>query len=241
MKKLLLSAALVSFMSTPAFAGIYDGWSGEASLAGSKTTGNTDTTDVGLGINLQKESDVWRHKFNGSFDYGTNNDVDNKQRLFLGYQIDRDINDRLYAYGNGNYYNDNFGAYSEGYFVGGGLGYKVILPDPIGWDLEAGAGFRSQKTQETALLASEKSEELALRAASNFDYKFNDNVSFYNDSEILWGDSDTYIWNETGITAQLMGNLSARASFRIDTHSDVPAGREKTDTITRVGVVYTIN
>ncbi len=241
MKKLFLSAALVSLMSTPAFAGIYDGWSGEASLAGAKTTGNTDTTDVGLALNLKKTSDLWRHKFNGSFDYGTNNDIDNKQRLTLGYQIDRDINDRLYAYGNADYFSDNFGAYSNGYFVGAGLGYKVILPEPMGWDVEGGAGFRSQKTQSTALLAGVKEEEFALRGASNFDYKFNDNVTFYNDTEVLWGKSDTYVWNETGITAQLMGNLAARASFRIDTHSDVPVGRKKTDTITRVGVVYTID
>lgn len=237
MKKLILSTALLSLLSTPAFAGITDGWSGEASLTGSNTSGNTETTDVGIALNLTKDADVWRHKFNAAFDYGTADNIDNKQRLFLGYQVDRDITERLYGYANANYYNDEFGAYSEGYFAGGGLGYKVVLPEPIGWDVEGGVGFRSQETQG---ILSVKTEEVALRGASNFDYKLNDNVSLYNDTEILFGDSDTYIWNEVGITAQLMGNLAARASFRIDNHSDVPFGTEKTDTITRVGVVYTI-
>lgn len=236
-KILFLSAAIVSLGSTPAFAGIADGWAGEAALTGSKTTGNTETTDVGLGLNLVKTGDVWRHKFKASADYGEASDVKNKQRFVLGYQIDRDITDRLYGYANADYFQDDFGAFETGYFAGGGLGYKLVLPDPLKWDIEGGLGYRSQKTQGPLSLTE---NELAFRGASNIDYIFNDNVSVYNNTEIFSSSSDTYIWNETGITAQLMGNLAARASFRIDNHSNVPVGTEKTDTITRVGVVYTI-
>jgi len=45
--QLLLAAALLVTATGTAQAQILDGWSGEASLAGSKTTGNTDTTDLG--------------------------------------------------------------------------------------------------------------------------------------------------------------------------------------------------
>lgn len=238
LKTTLLATALTAMIAAPAHAGIADGWSGEAALTGSKTTGNTETEDVGLGLNLVKSADVWRHKFRASVDYGSTAGFKDKQRFVLGYQIDRDITDRLYAYGNADYFQDDFGAFETGYFVGTGLGYKLVLPDPLKWDVEAGLGYRSQKTQE---ILSVTENELAFRAASNMDYAFNDNVSLYNNTELLYSDSDTYIWNETGITAQLMGNLAARASFRIDNHSNVPVGREKTDTITRVGVVYTIN
>jgi len=238
LKTTLLTTALSAFVAAPAYAGIADGWSGEAALTGSKTTGNTETEDVGLGLNLVKSADVWRHKFNASVDYGSTAGFKDKQRFVLGYQIDRDITDRLYAYGNADYFQDDFGAFETGYFIGTGVGYKLVLPDPLQWDVEGGLGYRSQKSQE---LVPVTENELAFRAASNIDYAFNDNVSLYNHSELLYSESDTYIWNETGITAQLMGNLAARASFRIDNHSTVPVGREKTDTITRVGVVYTID
>lgn len=237
LKTTLLAAAMTTLAAAPAFAGVADGWTGEAALTGSKTTGNTETTDVGLGLNLVKSADVWRHKFNASVDYGKTSGVKDKQRFVLGYQIDRDINDRLYAYGNADYFQDDFGAFETGYFIGTGLGYKLVLPSPLKWDVEAGLGYRSQKTQE---LVSVTENELAFRAASDLDYVFNDNVSLYNNSELIYSSSDTYIWNETGITAQLMGNLAARASFRIDNHSTVPLGRKKTDTISRVGVVYTM-
>ncbi len=242
MKKSLLLASAI-FLATAGtaqaqFNNILDGWSGEASLSGSKTTGNTDTTDIGLALKLAKEDGPWRHKFKALADRGEADGISNKKRYNLGYQIDRDFSDRLYGYANADYFSDDFGAFQEGYFVGGGLGYKVILPEPVSWNVEGGLGYRSQEEQGAL---GEESSELAARAFSDFDYIFNENVSFYNDTEIIHSSSDTYIWNETGITATLAGNLAARASFRIDTHSDVPAGREKTDTITRFGIVYTMN
>ena len=243
-KQFLLAAAMLVATAGTAQAQMLEGWSGEASLTGSKTTGNTETTDLGLGLKLNKESDLWRHKFKALADFGRVSGVNNKQRFALGYQIDRDINERTYVYGNADYFNDDFGPFKQGYFVGTGVGYKAILPEPIGWNLEGGLGYRSQKTQNPvppALLPlSQTDNELALRAFSDFDWVLNDNVSAYNDTEIIYSKSDTYIWNEIGITATLAGNLAARASFRVDTHSDVPVGTEKTDTVTRFGIVYTM-
>lgn len=216
------------------------GWAGEASLTGSQTTGNTDTTDVGLGLKLAKTGDVWRHKFNASADYGRAAGLTNKQRFVLGYQIDRDISDRLYAYAKANYFNDDFGAFEDGYFLGTGLGYELILPDPIGWNLEGGLGYRSQTPQALAGVAAPTTDELAASLGSDFKWTLNDNVSLYNDSELIYSKSDTNIWNELGLTATLTGRLAARASFRVDHHTDVPVGRENTDTITRFGLVYTM-
>ena len=241
MRKILsLSMLLVSGLSvsTLASANVLEGWKGDASLTGSKTTGNTDTTDIGLGLDLAKTDGEWRNKFRASFDQGKVEGLTTNQRLVLGYQIERDFTDRLYAYANADYFQDDFGAFETGYFVGTGLGYKLIQPEPLAWDLSAGLGYRSQKSQGPLSLTE---NELALRARSDIDYQFNDAVSLYNDTELLYSASDTYIWNEVGLTAQLMGNLAARASFRVDNHSTVPLGREKTDTITRIGVVYTID
>ena len=247
MKTFFLATAICLATSGSAWAqfnNITSGWSGDASLTGSRTTGNTDTLDFGLGLKLQKEDGPWTNKFKASADFGEVSDISTRERYTLGYQIQRDFTDRLYGFANADYYKDEFGAFSSGWFAGGGLGYKVILPEPIGWNLEGGAGFRSQTAQDdesvTPIIEGLKEEEFALRGLSDFDYKFNDNVSFYNDTEIIWSDSDTYIWNEAGITAQLWENIAARASYRVDYHSNPPAGSVGTDTISRVGIVYTI-
>lgn len=234
-----------------------DGWSGEASLAGGKTSGNTDTEDLSLGLKLAKQGDKWNHKFDALADYGNVDGTQNKERFALGYQIDRNLNDRTYIYGNTDWYSDQFGAFRSGYFVGGGLGYKVVLPEPVGWNIEAGAGYRSQKQQDYAnpdfdallpvdavtnpdFINGDRVNELALRGFSDFDFAINENVSLYNDTEILWSESDTYIWNEVGLSAQLMGALAARISYRLDHHTDPTPDRKKTDTALRFGVVYTM-
>jgi len=49
----LLTTTSLAFATTAAAQDT--GWSGEASLSGSKTTGNTETTDLGLGLNLKKQ------------------------------------------------------------------------------------------------------------------------------------------------------------------------------------------
>lgn len=260
-----LLASVGMMVATPVFAqsgdglfgdGILTGWTGEASLAGSKTTGNTDTTDIGVAIRLKKETNKWRHNFYGTADFGENDDETNKERFTVGYKLDRDLTERLYTWGNIDYFRDDFGAFENGVFLGTGLGYKVIEPSPTGWDLEAGLGYRSQSPQAPDVPSDvtqlefdqlvldgdlDRTNELAFRGASFFTHDFNENVSFYNNSEVIYSSSDTYLWNEAGITAALFGNLAARASYRVDHHTDPLPGIEKTDTITRVGVVYTLN
>lgn len=241
MKHILLAAALCASISTPAFANeLLEGWGGEASLSGSTTSGNTKTTDIGLALHLTKESGVWKNKFDTTYDLGKSNGFDNKNRWFIGYQLDRKINDRLYAYGNANYYTDDFGAYKQGSFFGAGFGYQLVQAAPMDWAVEAGIGLKSQKLHEVGNTPSLKTDEFAIRGASNFTYDFSEAVSFYNKSEVVMSDSDTYLWNDSGVTANLANSLAARFSFRIDHHTDVPFGVKKTDTITRAAIVYTL-
>ena len=216
-KSLLITICALAFSSVSAQAqvgSLLDGWTGEGSLTGSRTTGNTETTDIGLGLKLDKETDTWSHHFNGSWDRGSVSGDTTRRRLDLGYQIDRQLTERVYLFGNGNYYDDDFGAFQDGYFVGGGVGYKVLKDQPFLWDVEGGAGFRSQQVQNDG----DTDNEFALRASSDIDYQINDFVSLYNDTEIIWASSDTYIWNEVGITAKLVDNLAAKVSYRIDHH-----------------------
>lgn len=218
---------------------------GEISLNGSVTTGNTDTTNGGFGLKLSTASQGWRHAFKSSANYGRANGNTNKSRYSLGYQLDRDIGESYYFFGNADYFSHDFGAFKQGHFLGAGFGYRVFDENPTKLRLEAGLGYRSQKSRLKANapsgLGSRTEEEVALRLFSDFDHKFNENVSFQNDTEVLYSSSDTFLTNETALRSKLWTNISVRASFKIETHTNVPEGREKTDTISRIGIVYTMN
>jgi putative salt-induced outer membrane protein len=220
-----------------------EGLTGEISLDGAVTTGNTDTSNLGFGLKLAAATENWRHSFKSNAVYGRANGATNKSRYALGYQLDRDINDRLYFFSNADYFSDDFGAFKQGLFLGGGFGYQVLEEEPTTLRLETGLGYREQKARlkdDPSGLVSRTETELAGRLSSDFDHTFNDNVSFQNDTELLYSSSDTFITNEAGIISKLWENISLRASFRVENHSNVPEGREKTDTISRLGVVYTM-
>jgi len=204
-KQLLLAAAMLVASAGTAQAQITEGWSGEASLSGSKTTGNTDTTDLGLGLKLQKETDVWRHKFKALADTG---------------KVSGE---------------NDFGPFKQGYFLGTGVGYKAILPEPLSWNLEGGLGYRSQKSRivdndiltNPLGLASDRTNELAVRGFSDLDYVLNENVSLYNDTEIIYSKSDWHrkdrydyalrhcLYNEVGLVLPHVESPSPHAARKI--------------------------
>lgn len=218
------------------------GWGGEVGLNGAVTTGNNDTTNIGLAFKLNNRGSDWRHNLRGTTDYASSAGTTNKRRYRLGYKIGRDLGPRTYGFANADYYSEDFGAFKHGYYVGGGAGYSVLVDGPTQWRLEAGAGFRSQKARlqpnDPSGLSSRLEEFASARLFSDFEHKFNEGVSLTNDTELFYSDIDTFFINEVGVNSKMFGDLALRASFRIETHTDVPDGREKVDTISRIGIVY---
>lgn len=243
LSRLALFTALICLPLT-AQAEEEQGWLGEFALNGSSTTGNNETTDVGFAMKLSNRGSDWRHNARASADYGRSQGDTNKRRYRLGYKIGRDLAPRVYGFLNADYFSDDFGAFKNGRYFGGGVGYSVLVDGPTLWRLEGGAGHREQKSRLSAPTpegeVSLTEDFITARLFSDFEHAFNENVRFTNDTELFYSDIDTYFINDTAVTSKLFESLAIRASFRVETHSDVPEGREKTDTISRIGVVYTM-
>ena len=238
----MMRALLVSLFVLPVTAMAEDGnLTGDVALNGSRTTGNTDTTDIGAAVKLEWTTGRWEQDLRAIADFGRQNGTTNKQRYRIGYTVSREFAGRFYAYGNADHFQDEFGAYKYGYFLGGGAGWHALAGETRRWDVEAGPGYRRQKTREPINVGPPSiiEESFAARAHSDFEWDLNANVSVFNLSEIVVSSDDTYVWNDVGLTADMFENLAARVSFRVDHHTSVPEGRENTDTVTRVGVVYT--
>lgn len=242
MNKIFFISLVSLLVSSPVFA---EGWSGELGLSGSQTTGNTDTTDLGASIKVKKSTDKWQHNVAAYIDYGRDNGQTNKQRFGAGYQLDYKISDHVYVYGNSDYFDDDFGAFKNGFFLGGGAGYHIWASDSKSGQMEIGVGYRRQATQDPVLPAMQPASltqnEFALRGRTNFHFQFNTSVSLNNESIVLYASDDTYLWNEVALNAKLGAGFAARISFRVDHHTEPPVGRESTDTISRIGITYTLN
>lgn len=234
-----LAAAVLGF-AAPAFAA--DGWTGEGAISAAATTGNTETTDLGLSLKGARQMGDWRVKANAAADYGETNSSETRNRWGLGGQVDRDLTDRFYLFGGATYEQDQFSGYDSRFYVGPGAGYRVLTGERTKWALEAGPGYRRDEVQARVVsgvrLGSATEEGFGARAASRFSHKFNEAVGFTNDTDVIYGDLSTQIVNSAAITAKLTDALSARVSFDVRNESDPQPGREDTDTATRFSLVF---
>ena len=224
-----------------------DGWSGEGSLSAGATTGNTETTDIGLGIDVAREINVWKVGLKASADYGETDGEETKNRIFLGTNVDRQINDKLFGFGQLSYERDEFSGFESRTFIGGGLGYEILGGDATNWTVRGGPGLKIDEIEQgldtstvppTVVSEARTEESLGATLESNFSHLFNENVTFTNDSTVLYADTSTQIGNVTALTASLTNTLSARVSFEVRHDTDPVEGFEDTDTISRVSLVY---
>lgn len=224
-----------------------NGWSGEGSLSAGVTTGNTETTDLGLGVNATRTMNLWKVGLQASADYGETEGAETKNRIFLGTNLDRQINDRLFGFGQLSYEKDEFSGFDSRAFIGGGLGYEVLVGDTTQWTVRGGPGLKIDEIQDvfdattvppTLITAATTEESLGAIAQSNFAHTFNENVAFTNDTNVIYAETSTQIGNIAAITASLTNTLSARVSFEVRHDTDPVDGFEATDTISRVSLVY---
>lgn len=220
------------------------GWKGEGSLSAGLNTGNTETSDLGIGVKMSHESQIWRNSIEAIADYGTKNGTETKNRAFLSAQSDRTLNDKLFAFGRVSHEVDEFSAFDSRSFAGGGLGWQVFEDGPVIWSLEGGPGIKFDRVKASTLgtppvtIPAYSDESLSFIAASKFGFTFNDAVKFGNDSNLIYADTSTQIGNKTTLTALLTKSLSARFSFEVRHDTDPQSTFEPTDTATRMSIVY---
>jgi putative salt-induced outer membrane protein len=245
-KIIFAAAAATALVAFPAVAQDTDGWSGEGSFSAGSTTGNTETTDLGLGIALAKKTGVWTYGLDADADYGEIDGFESRNRFRLGGNVDRQINDRLFGFGQASYENDQFSGYDSRIFIGGGLGYNVIENAATKWDVRGGPGIKIDEVKQivdntvapAVIIPAETQNSFGITASSNFSHAFNDAVTLTNDTDVLYAEESTQLGNVIALTAKLSDALSARVSFDVRHDTNPPLGFEDTDTATKVAIVY---
>ena len=83
-------------------------------------------------------------------------------------------------------------------------------------------------------------EEAIARLAGQFDYALSENSLFRQklSTEVGLDENNTVTESETSLQANVVGNLSMKAAFRVKHVSDAPAGSENTDTETSLSLLY---
>lgn len=222
-------AERVAALST---AGFLDNWAGRVDFGGSIATGNSDTRNLALGLNLVKDGLRWRHRLEASADVQKSNGMTDQERILAAWQSDWRLNDALYVYGRFGYERNFDAGISRRFIESAGLGWRALRRDAMTWDLEGGPAL-----QQTRYFDGTSDNSFAFRGASRFGWEFAPGTRLTNDTFLLVTSASS-VNNTLAVSTTLWKALSAGVSFSVLWEEEPAPGLRSTSTVTRFTLGY---
>ncbi len=223
------------------------GFTGSISARGTATSGNTDSTDIGVGTQLGFFDGVNGHKLALSYVYGEDDaGVTTEDSLFATYDYTRDFSTNFFGFAKIQAQYDGEaedGAFEDDAFVGFGVGYRIFNSPDMQWSVQAGPGYRvaNLSDPEGVFDTVTDFDEAALSLSSDYYTRISPTVFVTNDTDILSSESDTSVINELGLNVSMTDQLALRTSLLTEYHTDPLGDADDTDNTFGLSLVYTFN
>lgn len=212
------------------------GFDGSFALSGATTSGNTDNTSLGLGVDLGHYDGTNGYQLQLSYQYSDTDGSVTDDSLLYDLEYTRDFNRDYFGFAQLQGSVDTFPADTSDNFAGVGVGYRVYSTRDLQWTVAAGVGYRVSDLNTLDDLA-----EGAVSLSSDYFTRVAEGVSFSMDTDIITSDSDTVVFNDAGINVALNNQLAMRTSLVTEFHTDPDVGRDDVDNALGVSLVYNLN
>jgi putative salt-induced outer membrane protein len=234
----LLAMGLLAGMSPLALAQdpaeINEGWSGKGEAGLVKTTGNSETESLLLGVEFVRELEQWRHRMAASALSSEDSGETTAERYGFEWQTDYKLSDISWLLGAFRYESDEFSAYDNTQTLTFGYGRQLLDNAKHKLVGELGLGYR-----EAELIGSGITESGAIvRGLLDYVLVLTDNTEFSNRFLVESGSDNTFINNLAGLSVAMNDRFALKFGFEYRNNSDVPPGVDDTDTITSANLVY---
>lgn len=236
----LLLAVLILLAVAPAAAwGEYKGLRDEAELSFIDTAGNTDVTTLSAKNTLtvplsERLAGTWRL---GAL-YGRSQGVRNAESYFTELRGDYSFSEPLYSFANAGWFKDSFAGIDARYYVGAGIGYKVLAGPTHVLLGEAGVTGTREETTD-----GRDRNFLGGRLFGKYEYRFTERNRFSQSLEVLFDFDELDNWNlnsETALVSSLNGFLSLKASYVVKYDNEPVPGLKETDTVLAIALVVNV-
>lgn len=239
----LRQAVAITAVVVAPFAGAQeaDNWKGETELGVLITSGNTEETNIKGRLGLIHEVETWRNSGDFRADYSETDDQTTAEKYQAALETDYKFTQNQYWFVRGAYEDDRFSGYDFESSVTTGYGNRIWTSGERSFlDLSAGGGYRYNKLEQVNAEGEDTEKEVIARLAGQLDYALSANALFRQklSTEIGLDENNTITESETSLQANVVGNLSMKAAFRVKHVSDAPAGSENTDTETSLSLLY---
>lgn len=232
-RRLRTAGILLAVLALTGNTAIADPLTGEGEFGLSITSGNTESESFVGKAKFEKKSAPWTHSAAFEALKTATDGITNAERYAGNLKTARDLNDLVYLFGAARYDSDKFSGFSYQSSIAAGVGFHVIKPDPTLLDLEAGVGYRADRT-----LVGEELRDAILRGLLRFEHQITGNTKFLETALAEIGEDNTFAESFTGLNVAMNNALALRLGYTVKHNTDPPPGNNKTDYYTSVTLVF---
>ncbi|MCF6309266.1 MAG: DUF481 domain-containing protein [Sulfurimonas sp.] len=196
------------------------------------TSGNTNTDTFNLDTKVKKNWGPHVFTFSLLKQYGTENEIETKNKLLTELEYDYDFTDRLsFGYLVG-YKDDKFSGYDYQFYTGPGVKYKAVKTDKHLLSLEGNILYAIDAIEDTALKNGNTKSYASYRTKVVYDWQILDNLKFNQELSYRSEFSNTknyFIYSKTLLSSKISDIFSAGISQQIDYMNQPADGKTGTD------------
>lgn len=210
-------------------------WSGSAELSFLSTSGNTSTSSLGGGLEVDYKPAPWTVVFKANYLRAATNGVTTAEQLGASAKGIRDLTPRVDVFAGGNYLRNRFAGIRSLVTGEGGAGYKILVGPVHTLRGELGLGY----THEAQLVGGDRSYASA-RAGLGYKWQISKVAAFTNDASYSYDLADSKNWivaEKAAIAASMTAVFSLKASYTLLYDNEPVPTFKKTDTATAVALV----
>ena len=200
------------------------------------TAGNSEVTTLNVGERLTYRTAGWVLGEFFNVIYGKTDGTESTSLWKAGARVDRELSQRLAAYGFVGWERNKFAGISRRFEEGVGLAYKVLTGPKSVLDFEAGVSLNQQRS---TLAGIPEDKFAAGRAAGLFRYNLSESAFLTQLVEFLPNleESDDYRVNsETALVASLSKSIALKLGYVVRFDNLPEPGFKETDRIFTSGI-----
>ncbi|MEX0739451.1 MAG: DUF481 domain-containing protein [Pseudohongiella sp.] len=200
----------------------------ELELGAIFTSGNTNDENIRFRGRFDAIRDDWSYRFSMDGFRSSTDDELAAQRLYTVGSATYNFDPDNFVQGRVAHDDDRFSGYDSQ--TDASLSYgQVILRDIDNMSLSytVGAGVRSTRSSE---IGADDFVEGIIRVSTDYSWDISDSARFIQILSVEAGEESSIGRSESGIETDIMENLSMKFTVNVKHQTEVPLGREKTDT-----------
>jgi len=211
-------------------------WKSKIGLSYLATTGNSETTTMGLDFTFERRPTPWGFDVNGSFNRAEDNQLLTAERYYLSGRARRSLTERLDVFVGISGEKDQFAGIDLRTLVEAGVEYRVLTGPKHLLAFDGGLTY----TDEDRVEPEPDASFAGGLAGMSYEFKINDSTSlterllFYPNFD---ESADWRLSSDTGLQVAMSSFLAVKLSYEVRYRNQPIGNAEDTDTTGKVSLV----